>query len=81
METYKKKVADVPAMAIYQRYYKRYKARERVNQIKKDDFNKWKYKAMDKREDCINGRITPAEFEEWLEGCFPNRSKKTDSLG
>ena len=81
METYKKKVADVPAMSIYQRYYKRYKARERVNQIKKDDFNKWKYKAMDKREDCINGRITPAEFEEWLEGCFPNRSKKTDSLG
>lgn len=76
METYKKKVADVPAMAIYQRYYKRYKARERVNQIKKDDFNKWKYKAMDKREDCLNGRITPAAFEEWLEGCFPNRHKK-----
>ncbi|MBQ9826438.1 MAG: hypothetical protein IJM61_04590 [Firmicutes bacterium] len=76
METYKKKVADVPAMAIYQRYYKRYKARERVNQIKKDDFNKWKYKAMDKREDCINGKITPEQFEEWLEGCFPNRPKK-----
>ncbi|MBQ6670126.1 MAG: hypothetical protein IJM80_00680 [Firmicutes bacterium] len=76
METYKKKVADVPAMTLYQRYYKRYKARERVNQIKKDDFNKWKYKAMDKREACINGRITPEEFEEWLEGCFPNRVKK-----
>ena len=75
-ENYKKKMADNVAIPLYQKYYKRYAARVRVRQIKEPDFKKWKYKAMTKRDECSNGKITLAEFENWLEGSFPNRKKK-----
>ena len=75
-ENYKKKMADNAAIGLYQKYYKRYAARVRVRQIKEPDFKKWKYQAMTKRDECSDGKITLAEFEEWLEGSFPNRKKK-----
>ena len=75
-ENYKKKMADNAAIPLYQKYYKRYAARVKVRQIKKPDFKKWKYQAMTKRDECSDGKITLAEFEEWLEGSFPNRKKK-----
>ena len=75
-ENYKKKMADNAAIPLYQKYYKRYAARVRVRQIKEPDFKKWKYQAMTKRDECSDGKITLAEFEEWLEGSFPNRKKK-----
>ena len=28
------------------------------------------------RAECTDGKITLAEFENWLEGSFPNRKKK-----
>ena len=31
---------------------------------------------MTKRDECTDGKITLAEFEEWLESSFPNRIKK-----
>lgn len=75
-ENYKKKMADNVAIPLYQKYYKRYAARVRVRQIKEPDFKKWKYRAMTKRDECTDGKITLAEFENWLEGSFPNRKKK-----
>lgn len=69
-------MADNAAIGLYQKYYKRYAARVRVRQIKEPDFKKWKYQAMTKRDECSDGNITLAEFEEWLEGSFPNRKKK-----
>lgn len=75
-ENYKKKMADNAAIPLYQKYYKRYAARVRVRQIKEPDFKKWKYQAMTKRDECTDGKITLAEFEEWLEASFPNRKKK-----
>ena len=72
----KKKMADNAAIPLYQKYYKRYAARVRVRQIKEPDFKKWKYQAMTKRDECTDGKITLAEFEEWLESSFPNRIKK-----
>lgn len=75
-ENYKKKMADNAAIPLYQKYYKRYAARVRVRQIKEPDFKKWKYQAMTKRDECTDGKITLAEFEEWLESSFPNRIKK-----
>lgn len=69
-------MADNAAIPLYQKYYKRYAARVRVRQIKEPDFKKWKYQAMTKRDECSDGKITLAEFEEWLEGSFPNRKKK-----
>lgn len=75
-ENYKKKMADNAAIGLYQKYYKRYAARVRVRQIKETDFKKWKYQAMTKRDECSDGKITLADFEEWLEASFPNRKKK-----
>lgn len=75
-ENYKKKMADNAAIPLYQKYYKRYAARVRVRQIKETDFKKWKYQAMTKRDECSDGKITLADFEEWLEASFPNRKKK-----
>lgn len=77
-ENYKKKMADNAAIPLYQKYYKRYAARVRVRQIKEPDFKKWKYQAMTRRDECSDGKITLAEFEEWLEASFPNRRKKVD---
>ncbi len=75
-ENYKAKHADDKATAIYSKYYKRYSARVKVRQIKEADFKKWKYQAMTKRDECTNGFITPEEFTEWMENCFPNRKAK-----
>ena len=79
-ENYKKKMADNAAIPLYQKYYKRYAARVRVRQIKEPDFKKWNYQAMTKRDECTDGKITLAEFEEWLESSFPNRIKKNKYL-
>ena len=77
-ENYKKKMADNAAIPLYQKYYKRYAARVRSRQIKEPDFKKWKYEAMTKRNECTDKKITVAEYEDWLEGSFPNRKKKKE---
>ena len=76
MEKYKQKTADNPAIKIYNKYYKRYAARVKVHTILEDDFKKWKYQAITKRDECIEGRITEDEFINWMEDCFPNRNRK-----
>lgn len=75
-ENYKKKNEGNEAIALYQKYYKRYAARVKVRQIKEPNFKKWKYEALVKRDECSDGIITVAEFTEWLESCFPNRKPK-----
>ncbi|MBR1751573.1 MAG: hypothetical protein IJ740_11985 [Ruminococcus sp.] len=62
--------------ALFRKYYKRYYARTKVNQINPDKFREWNYKACEMRDRCQNGEITPQEFEEWLYGSFKNRAKK-----
>ena len=75
-ENYKMKMAENKAIPIYRKYYRRYSARVKVNQIKKNDFKKWKYEALVKRDECSAGNITPEEYIDWLEDCFPNRKRK-----
>lgn len=76
IENYKAKIANNKAIPIYNKYYKRYAARVKVRQIKEDEFKKWKYQAMSKRDECSDGKITPEEFIEWMEAAFPNRKPK-----
>lgn len=76
MEKYKQKTADNPAIKIYNKYYKRYSARVKVHTILEDDFKKWKYQAVTKRDECMDGKITEDEFIQWMEDCFPNRNRK-----
>ena len=75
-ENYKMKMAEDKALPIYRKYYRRYSARVKVNQIKEADFKKWKYEALVKRDECSAGKITPEDYIDWLEGCFPNRKRK-----
>ncbi len=75
-ENYKMKMAEDKALPIYRKYYRRYSARVKVNQIKEADFKRWKYEALVKRDECSNGKITTEEYIDWLEGCFPNRKRK-----
>lgn len=73
---YKNKTADNKAIPVYSKYYKRYFARVKVKQIKEGDFKKWKYKAITKRDECSDGKITLDEFIQWMEDSFPNRKSK-----
>ena len=77
-ENYKEKMEKDEALLIYRKYYRRYSARVKVNQIKENDFLKWKYKALAKRNECSAEKITAKEYSEWMEGCFPNRKKKVE---
>lgn len=76
IENYKAKIADNKAIPIYNKYYKRYAARVKVRQIKEADFKKWKYKALELRDQCSDGIITVEEYTAWMEASFPNRKPK-----
>lgn len=76
LENYKARIAGNQAIPLYNKYYKRYAARVRVRQLKEEEFKRWKYQALQKRDECSDGKITVEEFEAWLEASFPNRVKK-----
>ena len=76
LENYKARIAGNQAIPLYNKYYKRYAARVRVRQLKEEEFKRWKYQALMKRDECSDGKITVEEFEAWLEASFPNRAKK-----
>lgn len=73
---YDEKLHGNEAVALFRKYYKRYHARSKVGTIKPDKFKQWNYAACEMRDKCMNGEISTAEFEEWLEGCFRNRKQK-----
>lgn len=75
-ENYQKKNEDNHAVRIYNKYYKRYHARIKSRQIREDDFKKWKYPALIKRDECAAGTISVEEYVDWMEAAFPNRQKK-----
>lgn len=75
-ENYQKNNADNAAISLYQKYYKRYAARVRSRQLNGDEFKRWKYQAMTKRNECMDGVITVEELTAWMEASFPNRVKK-----
>ena len=74
-ENYKAKTAAKPERKIYSKYYKRYAARVKTGQITEEKFREWKYSAMNKRDECTDGKLTIDEFEAWMETCFTNRKK------
>lgn len=76
IDNYRTKVADNEALAVYSKYYKRYSARLKVRQIKEEDFKKWRYQAITKRDECTDGKITLQELIDWMEAAFPNRKKR-----
>ena len=67
---YAQKVKENPALAIFNRAYKRYHARLKVGSVKPDAFKKWRYEAVVMRDRCLDGDIMANEFEEWLDKYF-----------
>ncbi len=76
LDNYNEKNADNEAVKIYNKYYKRYKAREKVNQIKPGPFKKWQMEALAKRLECETGKLSSEEYIAWNESAFPNRKPK-----
>ena len=77
-EKYKAKIVGKKVLPIYKKYYKRYAARVKVDQIKAADFKKWKYQALTMRDECTEGKISVDEYVRWMEESFPNRKPKQD---
>ena len=79
MNNYQRKMADSPALQIYNKYYKRYFARSKTGAISEEEFQEWKEQAVLKREQCLcgieQGGISEDDFIAWLENAFPNRKQ------
>lgn len=75
-DKYKSKTADNRALQIYNKYYKRYMARVKVNQIKEEKFKDWQFDSLSMRDACERGSITIEEYIEFNESYFPNRKPK-----
>lgn len=75
-EKYKAKTADNQALQIYNKYYKRYMARVKVNQLKEEKFLDWQYESLSMRDACEREVITVEEYIDFNESFFPNRKKK-----
>jgi len=63
------------ALSIYQKYYKRYFARVKAGSLKRNKFKQWQYEAVQKRDACLEGKLSLEELTDWLEGSMPNRKK------
>jgi hypothetical protein len=69
-EKYAQKVKENPALATFNKAYKRYHARLKVGSVKSDAFKKWRYEAVVMRDKCLNGEMTVDEFKEWIDNYF-----------
>ena len=69
-EKYAQKVKENPALATFNKAYKRYHARLKVGSVKSDAFKKWCYEAVVMRDKCLNGEMTVDEFKEWIDSYF-----------
>ena len=69
-------MANNQALKIYNKYYKRYMARVKVNQLKEDKFNEWMFNALAFNYDCERGIISLEDYIEFNESYFPNRKEK-----
>ena len=76
LQKYKSKMANNQALKIYNKYYKRYMARVKVNQLKEDKFNEWMFNALAFKYDCERGIISLEDYIDFNESFFPNRKKK-----
>ncbi len=76
IKKHKEKQTNQPALKLYDRYYKRYFARNRIGKISNDDFRRWQYEATILRDECVAGEIEITELEKFLEDSFPNRVRK-----
>ena len=65
-----KNIKDNPALAIFNRAYKRYHARVKVGSVKPDAFKKWQYEAVVMRDRCLGSEISIGEFSEWIDNYF-----------
>jgi hypothetical protein len=63
---FQRKVESEPAIAAYQKAYKKKFAHIRYKKITKEDFSVWSEIAREKRDKCVAGELDFEEFKNWL---------------
>lgn len=61
------------AWGVYSKYYKRYYARIKRGALTAAAFKQWQEDAARVRDECLDGKITLAEFKDWLDRYFLKR--------
>lgn len=61
------------AWGVYSKYYKRYYARIKRGALTATEFKQWQEDAAEKRDDCLDGKMTLDEYKNWLDRYFIKR--------
>ena len=56
-----------PAMKAYMKVYKTRNSRMRAKRMTKEEFTLWSAEARKERDNCVAGRITLEQFQQWLD--------------
>ncbi|MEG1351445.1 MAG: DUF6076 domain-containing protein [Oscillospiraceae bacterium] len=73
---HKEKTANKVPWKIYNKYYKRYFARNKVGTISDNDFKRWQYRATAMRDECLETTTQTEDFLVWAHESFDNRPFK-----
>lgn len=73
---HKEKTATAIPWKIYNKYYKRYFARNNVGTITDEAFKAWQRNATVMRDECLDGKTTEEDFLMWAHESFENRPFK-----
>lgn len=61
------KLQTDPILKAYKKAYSRMDSQKRCGSISQKEFNDWSWQAIEKRDHCMTGDISPDEFQEWLD--------------
>ena len=64
---YNKRLMEEPAAKAYSKAYKTHNARIRYGLMTRWEFQDWAIKAREKRDLCLDGKLSLEEYEAWLE--------------
>jgi hypothetical protein len=67
MLRYEKKVAENPVWEAYKKAYRRFNSRTRTKKMTQSEFMAWSDEAVQKRDECLAGKLPFDEFMAWLE--------------
>ena len=67
MIQYEKRVAENPILEMHKKAYRRFNSRTRTGKMSQAEFLAWSEMAMQKRDECLAGKLSFDEFVMWLE--------------
>lgn len=67
LRLYEKRKFESPAVREYKRSYKAHNARIRYGLMTREEFNTWAVEARQKRDACVDGKLSLQDFIAWLD--------------